>query len=229
VRGGIHPTAAVGYEAAADGYARARPPSPTAAIAWLLAAVGAAAGIPSVKVVDGRAEELPLADGSVRSILASQSLHWCDVPVSLAEFARVLAPAGRVGLVWNLRDTDVAWQRDLDALLADTRGDAPHSRDGRWQAAVAESNDFDVEDACSWRWTHATDVAGVVERVRSVSYIATLAAAERDEVCAATFRIMQRHLGVRDSAAGVDFPYVTEAYALARTRHVSGPSGARQR
>lgn len=92
---------------------------------------------PLVTPVDATAESLPLGAGSSDALLAAQSLHWADVSAALAEFDRVLHPTGAVGLIWNFRDVAVPWQRDLDVVLTQLRGDAPHSRDRRWQRAVA--------------------------------------------------------------------------------------------
>lgn len=174
---------------------------PVPAMRERLAALG-------VETVPARAEDLPFADGSVDGAIASQSLHWCDVPVALRELDRVLAPGAAVGLVWNFRDLDVAWQRELDDLLAELRGDAPHSRDGRWEAAV-EASAFAVTAARSWQWALETDTQGVVDRVRSVSYVAALDEAARSAVDGRVRAILERHTPAA-------FPYVTEAYVLRR-------------
>jgi SAM-dependent methyltransferase len=162
---------------------------------------------PLARAIDAKAEALPFEDGSAEAIVASQSLHWTDVPRALAEFDRLLRPAGGVGLLWNFRDVSVPWQRELDLLLAELRGDAPHSRDGRWQSAVAASA-FEAAASASWSWSVATDEAGVLDRVRSVSYVASLPEAEQrgvDERVRALLR-----------PAPTEFRYVTEAYVLRR-------------
>jgi SAM-dependent methyltransferase len=163
----------------------------------------------SVEAVDATAERLPFAAGSVGALIASQSLHWTDVDRALAEFARVLAPDAAIGLIWNFRDLAVPWQLELDALLADLRGDAPHSRDGRWQRAV-ERSAFAVADTRTWRWAVETDVC---ERVRSASYVAALPEEERTDVDARVRAILRRHGFATDVT---NFPYVTEAYVLRR-------------
>jgi SAM-dependent methyltransferase len=167
----------------------------------------------AVGVVDAVAEALPFASDSVAALIASQSLHWADVDRAFAEFDRVLASDGAVGLIWNFRDLDVAWQRDLDALLSELRGDAPHSRDGRWQAAMASSR-FGVAAARTWRWSVDGTRNDVLDRVRSVSYVAALPDVEQDRVDRRVLEILARH-GLHDSDV-ISFPYATETYALRR-------------
>ena len=169
--------------------------------------------------VDAVAEALPFEDASVGRIIASQSLHWADVDRALDEFDRVLAPSGSIGLIWNFRDVDSPWQRDLDALLADLRGDAPHSRDGRWQAAVGRSS-FTVVAEQTWRWELDTDVTGVVDRVRSVSYVAALPADARARVDDRVRGLLERH----GLAGRFAFPYVTEGYVLRRSASTPRPA-----
>jgi ubiquinone/menaquinone biosynthesis C-methylase UbiE len=75
---------------------------PVAAMRERLAALGHL-----VSAVEATAERLPFATASVGSLVASQSLHWTDVDLALAEFDRILSPAGSIGLIWNFRDVDV--------------------------------------------------------------------------------------------------------------------------
>jgi hypothetical protein len=155
----------------------------------------------------------------VNSLVASQSLHWSAVSVALTEFDRVLHPAGAVGLIWNFRDITVPWQRDLDALLGELRGDVPHSRDGRWERAVAASA-FETAGSETWRWSLATDETGVLDRVRSVSYVAAMPADRQRRVDERVLDLLREH-GLDSSVGPVEFPYVTEAYVLRRPSAVA--------
>jgi SAM-dependent methyltransferase len=174
---------------------------------------------PLVTPLDATAETLPLETGSVDALVASQSLHWTDVSAALAEFDRVLRSTGAVGLIWNFRDVALPWQRDLDALLSELRGDAPHSRDGRWERAVKASA-FEPTTSEAWRWSLTTDQAGVLDRVRSVSYVAAMPEDEQQKVDEQVREILREH-GVNSSGIPIEFPYVTEAYVLRRQSAVA--------
>lgn len=182
---------------------------PVAAMRDRLATLG-----PTVTPLDATAEHLPFATRSVTSLVAAQSLHWADVPVALAEFDRVLHPGRAIGLIWNFRDVDVQWQRELDALLGEVRGGAPHSRDGRWERSVAASV-FEITASERWRWSLPTTQAGVLDRVRSVSYVAAMKEAEQRTVEQRVVKLLRKH-GFDTSDGTIEFPYVTEAYLLRR-------------
>jgi SAM-dependent methyltransferase len=174
---------------------------------------------PLVTPLDATAEDLPLETGSVDCLVASQSLHWADVSVALTEFDRVLHPAGAVGLIWNFRDLAVPWQRDLDALLSELRGRAPHSRDGRWERAV-EASAFEATASETWRWSLTTDEAGVLDRVRSVSYVAAMPEDGQRRVDERVIDLLREHR-LNSSGRPIEFPYVTEAYVLRRRSAVA--------
>ena len=184
---------------------------PVAAMRERLATLG-----PAVRALDATAEALPLADASLPGAIAATSLHWTDVPRALAQLDRVLAAGATVGLVWNLRDTTVAWQRELDALFSVYRGDVPSSRDGRWQAAVEASPAWSIAASARWDWTLQTNVRGVLDRVGSVSFIARLSAEEIARVEAQVRAILANAFVQTDDAAPIAFPYVEEAYLLRR-------------
>ncbi len=65
--------------------------------------------LPSVRSVPGRAEEIPLPDGSVDAVLAGQAMHWFDMDRALPEIARVLTSGGVLAGMWNVDDDRVGW------------------------------------------------------------------------------------------------------------------------
>jgi SAM-dependent methyltransferase len=57
---------------------------------------------PGAEVLDGSAEEIPLANASVDAVFAAEAFHKFDGERALAEIARVLRPRGMLVLMWNL-------------------------------------------------------------------------------------------------------------------------------
>ncbi len=69
--------------------------------------------LPGVQAMEGRAEAIPLPDGSVDAVLAGQAAHWFDLDRALPEIARVLRPGGVLAGLWNADDASVDWVRGL--------------------------------------------------------------------------------------------------------------------
>lgn len=102
------------------------------------------------QLLDGRAEHIPMGDGSVDVVVSLKNLHeWEDAPLGLAEVARVLRPGGRL----LLRDSNGGypyWRlRLLVAWVRLTRGRiATHTYLGPYQDAYRpEEVDTLLEDA----------------------------------------------------------------------------------
>jgi len=53
------------------------------------------------RVLEGRAEAIPLPDDSVDAVFAGESFHWFDAGPALEEMARVLRPRGGVAVIWK--------------------------------------------------------------------------------------------------------------------------------
>jgi len=54
----------------------------------------------------GSAESTGLADQSVDLVVAAQAFHWFDLEPTRQEFRRILAPGGRIALIWNRRKAE---------------------------------------------------------------------------------------------------------------------------
>ncbi len=69
--------------------------------------------LPGVHTAAGRAEAIPLADGSADAVLAGQAAHWFDLDRAIPEIARVLTPGGVFAGLWNADDDRVGWVAGL--------------------------------------------------------------------------------------------------------------------
>lgn len=159
---------------------------------------------PGADARHGTAERTGLPDASADAVTVAQAFHWFDGPAALAEVHRVLRPAGRLALVWNVRDLDHPTQRAVEDLFAPYRGNTPSHRSGRWRDALDESELFRPAGRRDFPNVQQLDADALVRRVASTSFIADLPAGERNHVLDQARRI----------AAGepdrFPFPYTTE-------------------
>jgi SAM-dependent methyltransferase len=173
---------------------------------------------PDADVRVGQAEELPLAAAEVEAIVAGQAFHWFANATALREFARVLRPNGRLGLVWNRRDLDQPVQAAIGQLIAPYRTRAPTLASDAWRAAFTPSAPF--APVAEWRVAHTqtVDADGLADRVLSISFVAALPDGERRSVEAR----------VRELAAGapVELRYITEVTVYARVHSLQSDDRA---
>jgi SAM-dependent methyltransferase len=167
------------------------------------------ARVPRATTLVGTAEAIPLADASVDAVTAGQAFHWFDAPAALAEIHRVLRPGGTLGLVWNHRDeTD-----PLQALLGELTDPPERETPRGWRldvpALVAASGRFEPVETAELPHVQPTDEEGLVSRLRSSSYVASLPEQRRAE--------LERRLREHLPAGPVELRYVTVAY-VARAR-----------
>lgn len=76
----------------------------------------------SVELVDGSAEAMPLDNESVDAVIVAQAHWWFDPARAYLEIARVLAPGGTFGAVWNLPNPEVEWAAELNAIESGAAG-----------------------------------------------------------------------------------------------------------
>ena len=134
--------------------------------------------VPGVTALPGSAEQIPLRDGSVDGVFAAQAFHWFDKPVALPEIARVLRAQGIFAIVWNQGDDDRPDPRPPefvhevrllhDAALRRWEGEPD------WEDLLRSSALFaEVHDRTSVAHDHVLDRAGILDNLRSVSWIAS--------------------------------------------------------
>lgn len=77
-----------------------------------------AAGGPA-RYLQGEAVATGLAPGSVDLVTVAQAFHWFDQEATLAEFGRVLRPAGACAVFWNVRKLAPGFMNEYDQALVD--------------------------------------------------------------------------------------------------------------
>jgi SAM-dependent methyltransferase len=154
--------------------------------AWIVAVEpveGMRARLPRMPVTAATAERLPFRDASLDAVAVAQAFHWFDASEALEEFHRVLRPGGRLALVWNARDRSVPWVDRVWTIMDRVEKRAPwRSRDEWRESAFVETPWFGPLHEATFHHEQELSPADVVERVRSVSHVAVLPAAEQEAV-----------------------------------------------
>jgi len=147
-----------------------------------------------VPVLAGTAEQIPLADGTVDMVIVAQAWHWVDPERAVPEVARVLAPRGRLALLWNRRVEDEEWVADLSTIIG-SRGTPGSSRH-----FPEIGPPFGPVERRSVHWVHRLSRAGMVDWVASRSYVITLPDERRRDVLGRVRDL----LGTHPALAGED-------------------------
>ena len=134
--------------------------------------------VPGVTALPGSAERIPLDDASVDGVFAAQAFHWFDKPVALPEIARVLRPGGVFAIVWNQGNDDLPDPRPTEFLReVKVLHDAALRRwedESEWEDVLRDCGLFeDVHDRSFVTHDHVLDRAGILDNLRSVSWIAS--------------------------------------------------------
>jgi SAM-dependent methyltransferase len=164
--------------------------------------------VPGVPALAGTAERIPLPSASADAVVVAQAFHWFDAPRALAEIARVLVPAGVVGLLWNLRDDRVPWVAELTRAL-DGAGDVLSGSRGLGEVPITDPRFSDVERR-EFPNPEEFDRARLVEWALSTSSIATLAPADRETALDRIGHLADEHPDLRGRER-FTMPYVTVA------------------
>jgi SAM-dependent methyltransferase len=163
------------------------------------------AALPEVEALRGGAEAIPLADASVDAIAVGQAFHWFRHDKAVPELRRVLRRGGGVALLWNSRDQERPLQREISELIKPfVPPNRPHVSDS--VPALTASGLFGEPVERQFRFSQQLDADTLVDRIASVSFVASAPAERRAE--------LERRLREIAARAGgtVEFAYLTEVY-----------------
>jgi SAM-dependent methyltransferase len=166
--------------------------------------------VPGVPVLEGTAEQIPLASGSLDAVLCAQAFHWFDAERAQREIHRVLRPGGGLGMIWNVRDEAVEWERRLSELVRRYESDTPRRHWGRWREPFDEAVLFTALEERQFSHRQEGDVETMLARVGSISFVSALADEER-----AAFLEEVRKL-VEPAGSPLVMHYRTEVYLCRR-------------
>jgi len=163
------------------------------------------AGLPAVRALAGSGERLPLPDASVDLVTYAQAWHWVEEGTALAEAARVLRPGGRLACVWNLRDDESGWMRELSLLIDRFGSNTVVEEDYAFGGGFGETERLAVS------WTRPMGEERLVALLASRSYVIVAPEEERQRFFAAVRELVATHpeLAGRESIA---MPYITRCF-----------------
>jgi SAM-dependent methyltransferase len=136
-----------------------------------------AESLPAATAIDGRAEQLPLADDSFDAVVAGSAFHWFDREPALDEVARVLRPPGVFGLLGNRYDSSIDWQRRLRKLGG---GGAAIYRGDHWPSQPELRERFAAVEDRTFAHRMEVDAAALRDYHASTSWVATMEPAKRE-------------------------------------------------
>ena len=170
------------------------------------------AAVPGVPVVAAVAEALPVSDASLDAITVAQAFHWFDPERAFDEFARVLRPRGRLGLIWNARDRSSDWVNEVWSIMDRVEKRAPwRDHEQGDSAAPRPRGGFGPLHAETFRHEQSITPEGVVDRVASVSHVAVLPPAERRRVLDEVRGVLADHPDARGRSE-LRLPYRVDVY-----------------
>jgi SAM-dependent methyltransferase len=159
-----------------------------------------------IAVLAGTAERIPLTDSYVDGVTVAQAFHWFKTEEALREMHRVLTPGGGVALIWNARDERDPLQAALSAIIDPLEQETPRRSGRDWKTVLADSGLFERTERLLFDHVQETDAQGVVERVTSISFIASMPPDSRADVA------RQVHALVDAAPTPIRLPYMTELY-----------------
>ena len=118
----------------------------------------------------------------------------------------MLKPGGGLALAWNARDERDPLQAALSDVIGPLVGETPRRTQRNWKTMLAESGLFDRCERKLFEHEQLLDEQGVVDRIASISFVATSSPAVRADVEAQVRGL------VRGAEQPIRLPYMTEVY-----------------
>ena len=168
---------------------------------------------------DAAAEATGLERASVRLVLCAQAFHWFRAPDSLAEFHRILAPRGRLALMWNSRDRDDPLTRGYVEAIHAVNGEHPAELRPFDPASISSGGLFAAPRELCFPHAQTLDLEGLLGRAASASYVPREGGAF-ERLRALLVALWERE---HDAQAMVTLRYRTEVF-IAERREGGGPT-----
>ncbi len=167
--------------------------------------------LPDIEILNGTAEKIPLEDASLDAVVVAQAFHWFKGDEALKEIHRVLKPKGKIGLIWNARDESVDWVSKLTDIIDPHEKGAPRYKSGEWKKSFNTTTLFSPLTYYKFGYVQSGDVQMVVDRIGSISFIASLPNDEKEIVLNKVANLIQTHPLTKNLKA-IELPYRTDVF-----------------
>jgi len=172
----------------------------------------ATAAHPRVEWRAGTAEATGLLATSADLVVVAQAFHWFRQREAIAEFHRVLVPAGRLVVMWNSRDGRDPVTHDFIQAIHAVNGEHPAERRGIEPGAIEGDGLFTAPVFETFEHAQELDDEGFVGRATSASYVPR----EGEAFERLRALLLAAHARHCDERGIVRFRYVTKVYLAAR-------------
>jgi SAM-dependent methyltransferase len=145
------------------------------------------ARLPTVGILDGTAEAIPLDDGTVDVVVVGNAFHHFQREAAFAEIRRVLRPGGALALfwAWPLEDEQrsIPGMSEIYDVVEAARGSNEIATAYRsWAEPPPAADGFGPFERSEFRVTHVIPSARLADLYATSSDVASLPAAARDEL-----------------------------------------------
>jgi ubiquinone/menaquinone biosynthesis C-methylase UbiE len=144
-----------------------------------------AASVGAERVLDGSAEEIPLASASVDAVTVADAFHWFDQAAALREIRRVLRAGGGLAVLRVSPDwSGASWSHDVGSLISKLGLEHPQFQGPHWQDAARAQRCWAEPRLVQLTMTQPVDRDVILDYIASISWMAALPADERREIVA---------------------------------------------
>jgi SAM-dependent methyltransferase len=159
------------------------------------------------------AESLPpqIHDHSVDVVICAHAFHWFANKEAMTEIHRVLKPGGRLVMLWNLRDTREPWVAEVAGIVSEVAGESPRFYSQKWREVFPFGKFAPLHEHHFHHLHKGSPEDVIINRIKSISFIASKPQAEQDAVLARVRESIANHPDLKGKAE-VSVPYDTAAF-----------------
>lgn len=166
---------------------------------------------PLVEFKEAYSENTNLPDASVDLVTCFQSFHWFNPVLTLPELRRILKPAGRLAVVWNLRDRSDPVMLGYTQIARISSEEHPAEKRDRAIDPLRANSDFTDVRSCDFVNGHDVDLAGLIGRATSTTYLPK-SGPQLEKIISDLTELYEAHCGDRGF---VTLMYKTRVYLAA--------------